>query len=122
MEAPPIMQTPPPAPRGMGCFAKGCLTLIIVGVVLVAVFVGGSVFVLNRAIHVFTSTEPVQIQVRQSTPVELQVAKAKLDALRSAARNHQEATIEFNANEINALIATEPEFHGARGHVRVASA
>jgi len=56
MEAPPIMQTPPPAPRGMGCFAKGCLTLIVVGLVLVAVLVGGSLFVLNRAIHVFTST------------------------------------------------------------------
>lgn len=103
----------------MGCFAKGCLTLIIIGVILVAVVVGGSFFVLNRAIHVFTSTEPVQIQVRQSTPAELQVAKAKLDTLRSAARNHQEATIEFNANEINALIANEPEFRGARGHVHV---
>ena len=106
----------------MGCFAKGCLTLIVVGLVLAAVLVGGSLFVLNRAIHVFTSTEPVQIQVRPATPAELQVAKAKLDTLRSAARNHQEATIEFNADEINALIATEPEFHGARGHVRVAIA
>jgi len=122
MEAPPVMQTPSPAPRGMGCFAKGCLTLIIVGLVLVVVFVGGSVFVLNRAIHVFTSTEPVQIQVRQSTPAELEVAKAKLDTLRSAARNHQETTIEFNANEINALIANEPEFRGAAGHARVAVA
>jgi hypothetical protein len=120
MEAPPVMQTPPPAPRGMGCFAKGCLTLIIVGLVLVVVLVGGSVFVLNRAVHVFTSTEPVQIRVRPATPAELQVAKAKLDTLRSAARNRQEATIEFNANEINALIENEPEFRGARGQVRVA--
>jgi len=122
MEAPPIMQTPPPAPSGMGCFAKGCLTLIIAGLVLVAVFVGGTFFVLNRALNVFTSTQPVQIQLRQATPAERQVAKAKLDTLRSAARNQQEATIEFNADEINALIANEPEFHGARGHVRVAIA
>src|SRR5207237_9770226 len=122
MEAPPIMQTPPPAPSGMGCFAKGCLTLIIAGLALVAVFVGGTFFVLNRALNVFTSTQPVQIQLRQATPAERQVAKAKLDTLRSAARNHQEATIEFNADEINALIANEPEFHGARGHVRVAIA
>jgi hypothetical protein len=122
MEAPPIMQTPAPAPRGMGCFAKGCLTLIIVGAVLVAVFVGGSFFVLNRAVQVFTSAEPVQIQVRPTTPAELQVAKAKLDTLRSAARNHQEATIEFNANEINALIANESEFRKAAGHARVAIA
>jgi hypothetical protein len=120
MEAPPIMQTPPPTPRGMGCFAKGCLTLIVAGLILVALVVGGGLFVLYRAIHVFTSTEPVQIQVRPATPAELQVAEAKLDTLRSAVRNHQEATIEFNANEINALIANEAEFRGARGHMRVA--
>ena len=122
MEAPPIMQTPRPASSEMGCFAKGCLSLIIAGLVLVAVFVCGAFFVLNRAFNAFTSTQPVQIQVRQATPAERQVAKAKLDTLRSAARNHQEATIEFNADEINALIANEPEFRGARGHVRVAIA
>jgi hypothetical protein len=122
MEAPPIMQTPPPAPRGMGCFAKGCLTLIIVGVALLVVLVGATIFLANRAVQVFTSTQPVQIQVRPATPAELQVAKAKLDTLRTAARNRQEATIEFNANEINALIANEPEFGGARGRVRVAIA
>src|SRR5438045_933448 len=122
MEAPPIMQTPGPAPSGMGCFAKGCLSLIIAGLVLVAVFVGGTFFVLNRALNAFTSTQSVQIQVRQATPTERQVAKAKLDTLRSAARKHQEATIEFNADEINALIANEPEFRGARGTMRVAIA
>src|SRR5438309_8647654 len=122
MEAPPIMQTPGPAPGGMGCFAKGCLSLIISRFVLVAVFVGGTFFVVNRALSIFTSTQPVQIEVRQATPAERQVAKAKLDTLRSAVRNHQEATIEFNANEINALITNEPEFRGARGHARVAIA
>jgi hypothetical protein len=106
----------------MGCFAKGCLSLIIAGLVLVAVFVCGAFFVLNRAFNAFTSTHPVQIQVRQATPAERQVARAKLDTLRSAARNHQETTIEFNADEINALIANEPEFRGTRGHVRVAIA
>jgi hypothetical protein len=122
MEAPPIMQTRQPAPSGMGCFAKGCLTLVIAGLVLVAVVVGGSVFVLNRVIQGSTSTQPFQIEVRQATPAERQVARAKLDTLRSAARNHQETTIEFNADEINALIANEPEFRGARGHMRVAIA
>src|SRR5256885_16330798 len=106
MEAPPITQTPPqPAPSGMGCFAKGCLTLIIAGLVLAAAFVGGTFFVLNRAINVFTSTQPVQIQVRQAMPAERQAAEAKLDTLRSAARNHQGTKIEFHADEINALNA-----------------
>ena len=106
----------------MGCFAKGCLTLIIVAFVLGGVLIGGGFFVVNRAIHIFTATEPAQIQMRPATSAELQVAEAKLDTLRSAVRNHQEATIEFNANEINALITNEPEFRGARGHARVAIA
>jgi hypothetical protein len=122
MEAPPVMQTPPPAPRGMGCFAKGCLTLIIVVLVLGAVLIGGGFFVVNRAIHIFTATAPAQIQMRPATSAELQVAEAKLDTLRSAVRNRQEATVEFNADEINALISNEPEFRGARGHARVAIA
>src|SRR5437764_2340025 len=122
MEPPPVAQTPPPAPRGMGCFAKGCLTLIIGGLVLLVVLVGGAIFLANRAVQVFTSTQPVQVRVLPAKPAERQVAKAKLDTLRSAARNHQEATIEFNADEINALIANEPEFRGTRGHVRVAIA
>jgi hypothetical protein len=119
MEAPPIMQTPSPAPSGMGCFAKGCLALIIAAFVLVVVVVGGGFFVLNRAVHIFTTTAPAQIEVRQATSAELQIARAKLDTLRSAIRNRQEATIEFDANDINALIANEPEFSGARGHAKV---
>ena len=122
MEAPPVMQTPPPAPRGMGCFAKGCLTLIIAAFVFGAVLIGGGFFLVNRAVHIFTATEPAQIQMRPATSAEVQVAEAKLDTLRSAVRNHQEATIEFNADEINALITNEPEFRGARGHARVAIA
>lgn len=119
MEAPPIMQTPPPAPSGMGCFAKGCLILIVAAFVLVAAFVGGSLFVVNRGLHVFTATTPVQIESRPATSTELQRAEAKLESLRSAVRNRQETTIEFDANDINALIANDPDFRGARGHVRV---
>src|SRR5437762_12896069 len=117
MEPPPVAQTPPLAPRGMGCFAKGCLTLIVVGLILLSVLVVGTIFLANRAVQILSSTQPVQVQVGPATPAELQVAKAKLDTLRSAARNRQETTIEFNANEINALIANEAEFRGARGRV-----
>lgn len=119
MDAPPIMQTPPPTPSGMGCFAKGCLTLIVAAFVLVAAFVGGGLFVVNRGLHVFTAKTPIQIQTPPATSGELQKAEAKLTSLRSAVRNRQETTIEFDANDINALIANDPDFRGARGHARV---
>ncbi len=116
------MQAPPPAPSRMGCFAKGCLTLVIAVVVLGVVLIGGVLFVAYRGINMFTATTPVQIQTRPVTPAELQVARAKLDSLRSAIRNRVETTIEFTADDVNALLQNEPEFREARNHARVAIA
>ena len=122
MDPPPITQAPPPVPSGMGCFAKGCLTLIVVVVVLGIALIGGGLFVVNHSINMFTATVPAQIQTRPATPAELQLAKAKLDSLRSAIRNRVETTIEFTADDVNALLQNEPEFRGARNHARVAFA
>jgi hypothetical protein len=123
MDAPPIRQAqPPPVPSGMGCFAKGCLVLVVVVVVLGIVLIGSGLFVVNRGINMFTATAPAQIQTRPVTPTALQLAKAKLDSLRSAIRNRVETTIEFTADDVNALLQNEPEFREARNHARVAFA
>jgi len=123
MDAPPIRQAPPrPLPSGMGCFAKGCLALVVIVVVLGIVVIGGGLFFINRGINMFTVTAPAQIQTRPAEPAELQLAKAKLDSLRSAIRNRVETTIEFTADDVNALLQNEPEFRGARNHARVAMA
>ena len=106
----------------MGCFAKGCLTLMVIVGVLGIVLIGGGLFVINRGINMFTATAPAQIQTRPAAPAELQLAKAKLDSLRSAIRNRVETTIEFTADDVNALLQNEPEFRGARNHARVAMA
>jgi hypothetical protein len=119
MDPPPIRQAPPPVPRGMGCFAKGCLSLIVILVFLGMVLIGGGLFLINRGINTFTATAPAQIQTRPARPAELQMAKAKLDSLRSAIRNRVETTIEFTADDVNALLQNEPEFRGARNRARV---
>ena len=106
----------------MGCFAKGCLALVVIVVVLGIVLIGGGLFVINRGINMFTATAPAQIQTRPAAPAELQLAKAKLDSLRSAIGNRVETTIEFTADDVNALLQNEPEFRGARNHARIAMA
>jgi len=123
------MDSPPPAPlplpppaRGMGCFAKSCLTLIIVAVVLVIVCLCGGWFVLTRFADKFTATQPAMVEVQQPTPAEAQAAQAKREALRAAIRNNQETTVEFTADDLNTLIANDPDFRRARGRVRVAIA
>ena len=43
-------RTEPPPKRGMGCFAKGCLILIVLAILLVVVGVGGSFWVFVTSI------------------------------------------------------------------------
>ena len=106
----------------MGCFAKGCLTLIIAAAALVVVCLFGGWFVLTRYADKFTATQPSMVQVRQPMPEEVQAAQAKWEAVRSAVRNNRETTVEFTADDLNALIANDPDFRRAHGRVRVAIA
>ena len=112
----------PPPRQGMGCFAKGCLTLIIAGIAFLAICIFGGWWFLNRLINQYTSSESANIEVTQPTPAEFQAAEAKWNSLRTAIRNNQETTVEFTATDINALIANDPDFRSARGRVRVAIA
>jgi hypothetical protein len=120
MDSPPPAPLPPQAPdRGMGCFVKGCLTLIITAVALVIICLCGGWFVLTRFADKFTATQPAVVEVRQPTPAEAQAAEVKWEGLRTAIRNHQETTVEFTADDLNALIATHPDFRKARGRLRI---
>ncbi len=116
------MQAQLPPRSGMGCFAKGCLTLVIAFFLLAIVCVGGFWFVFHRAARVFTSTEPEMIAVQQSSPAEIQTAEAKKRTFLDAVHNNQATTVEFTAADLNALIATDRDFHAVRNHSLVSIA
>src|SRR5262249_52822688 len=99
--------------------AQGCLTSIIVVVFLVVVVGGGGWFIYSKAINSFTSDQPANVAIDEPSPAEFQQAKMKLERLRAAIRNKTEATIDFSAADLNALIAREPGFTNLRGKVRV---
>jgi len=103
----------------MSCFAKGCLTLIIAAVALVIICLSGGWFFLTRFANKFTATQPAAVEVRQPMPAEAQAAEAKWEGLGTAIRNNQETTVEFTADDLNALIANDPNFRKARGRLRV---
>jgi len=117
------METPPPLPRqeGMGCFAKGCL-VVVVGILLVGVVGVGAWFFYGKAVAVFTFAQPADIRIEQVSDADLGAAEQKLNRLRQATANNEETTVEFTAAELNALIAREPLFAGMRNRVRVAIA
>ena len=115
----------PPPKRGMGCFAKGCLILVALGIVLVVGGIGGSYWSLR---HIYLSDKPAPIpeasapsETSAATPGETSAAapgetsdtvRERLDTLKSAARAHERTGVEFTAAEINALIAANRKSSG----------
>jgi len=112
----------PPPKRGMGCFAKGCLILIVFGILLVAAGIGGTFLSLRR---IYLSDKPAPIPeasvASAATPGETSVGtpsetsatvRERLDTIKSAARAHEQTGVEFTAGDINALIAANPKSRG----------
>jgi hypothetical protein len=119
----PRMETPPlPRQEGAGCFAKGCLILVIGGIVLVGVVAAGAWYFYGQAIALFTSPQPTDIRMEQPTDADFQAAEQKLNRLRQATANNEGTTLEFSAADLNTLIARDPGFAGVRNRARVTMA
>ena len=115
----------PPPKRGMGCFGKGCLLLIVLAILLVVVGVGGTYWGLR---HVYLSDKPAPIpettapaETSVATPGETSVAtpseksaevRERMDTMKKAARAHEQTEVELTAADINALIAANRKSRG----------
>jgi hypothetical protein len=130
METPPPPQQPPasppplpiPAQDGMGCFAKGCLVVVVVGALLFGVCGVGAWFFYKRAVATLTSPQPTDVRIENVSDADLRSAEDKINRLGQATADNQEITVEFTASELNAMIAREPLFAELNNHVRVAIA
>jgi hypothetical protein len=115
----------PPPKRGMGCFGKGCLILIVLAILFVVVGVGGTYWSLR---HVYLSDKPAPIpeataptETSAATPGETSVAtpseksaevRERLDTMKKAAKAHEQTEVELTAADINALIAANRKSRG----------
>ena len=117
----------PQQKRGMGCFAKGCLILIVLALLVVVVGVGGSFWSVR---HVYLSDKPAPIaepsappetsavtpgatSMATPPPVERSVAvRERLDTMKQAARAHEPNEVILTAADINALIAANRKSSG----------
>ena len=98
------------------------MSLFVIGLVGLALLLGGSWFLYRKAITVFTAESPADVRVVPPTPEEVAAASGKLDQLRAALSGNRAETFEFTAAELNALIARHPSFSDFRGKMRVALA
>jgi hypothetical protein len=115
----------PPPKRGMGHPAKGCLTLIVLAILLVVVGIGGSFWTVR---HVYLSDKPAPISEASAPtatgaakPGEISVDAAReksgevrerLDTMKKAARDHERTEVELSAEDINSLIAANRKSRG----------
>ena len=122
-DQPPPLQAqpvPPAVPKsGAGCFAKGCLALIVALVLIVVIGGAGTWWLYGKAIGSFTADRAAKIALEEPSPAALQQARTQLQQLQDGVRNRKEAIIEFSAADLNSLIASETTFAGLRGRVRV---
>ena len=118
---------PPPPQKGLGCFAKGCLILLAFFVLLCVAFVGGSNLAIRYLRAEYFPTTRASLPAVSPAAQDQQDARARWEAFERAARAHQPARIELTADDLNALIASEPDLRGkahvsiedSTGHLRV---
>jgi hypothetical protein len=103
---------PPPQQRGLGCFAKGCLILVVFVILLALAFVAGTYFAARYLRTEYFSVHHDRLPNSQATTDEEEGARARWDAFEKSARANQAARIELSADDLNALIASEPKLHG----------
>jgi hypothetical protein len=120
----PRVESPPK--RGLGCFTKSCLILIVLAILLVVVGMGGTFW---AARHVYLSDKPAPIpqvsapsETSSATPGGTSITtppsettaavRERLDGMKQAARAHERTEVVFTAADINSLIAANRKSRG----------
>jgi hypothetical protein len=116
----------PQQKRGMGCFAKGCLILVVLAILVVVVGVGGTYWSVR---HVYLSDKPAPIP-QAPAPTETPIVtpggtsmatppserstavRERLDTMKQAARAHEPNEVVLTAADINSLIAANRKSSG----------
>jgi hypothetical protein len=116
---------PPPRRRGLGCFARGCLTLSIFAIVLAIACFAGMYWGLYRHSALFYGSywlaktrsiaeAPTPVPEFNSSDQQVQRVLERWQEFEQKTRAGQSAEIELNADDINTLIGTT---EGMRGKV-----
>jgi hypothetical protein len=117
------IEPPPPQGKGMGCFARGCLILLVFALVLIlaccaglywgyrnhSAVVRGAYFLAKT--HAITDS-PRPIPQYNAPEQEIQAVKGRWQDFEHAVQERQPAEIELTADEINGLIEANRHARG----------
>jgi len=113
----------PPRRKGLGCFARGCLTLLIFAIVLAIAGFAGLYWGLHRNSALFYGSywlaktrslaqAPMPVPEFNASDKQIQLVQERWQDFEQKTRAGQAAEIELGADDINALIATSENVRG----------
>ncbi|HWW01508.1 MAG TPA: hypothetical protein VNZ64_17555 [Candidatus Acidoferrum sp.] len=109
---------PTPKPR-RGCLFYGCLTGVVCLVAILIAFLLG-LHLFKKMLNEYTDTKPMLLPAVQMAPAQIEQLQRRVDAFRDAVRAGRPAPpLELSSDEINALIANEPDFRGLHNRLYV---
>jgi hypothetical protein len=113
----------PPPRKGLGCFARGCLILIVFAIVLAIACFAGMYWGFQRnsaimhGIYWLAKTHsiagaPAPIPEFTASDQQIQAVHERCEDFEQKARASQPAELELTADDINTLIATNQDVRG----------
>src|SRR6267378_458095 len=113
----------PPRRKGLGCFARGCLTLSIFAIVLAIAGFAGLYLGLHRNSALFYGSywlaktrslaeAPTPVPEFNASDQQIQLVQERWQDFEQKTRAGQPAELELSADDINALIATSDNLRG----------
>jgi hypothetical protein len=98
-----------------GCFFYGCITgLVLLVIVLGALMVG--LHYVRKVVNQFTETQPMELPKVQMSQGEIDKLKQRVEAFQKAVREQRPAEpFVLAQDDINALIASVPELQAFKG-------
>jgi hypothetical protein len=103
-------------PKRRGCFFYGCLSLVVIALLAVVAGIVGFFVVKNTAarwINEYTETTPALVEQLEYPKARMDALNARLAAFKDALdQGRAETELVLTADDLNALIATSPEWRG----------
>lgn len=107
-----------PQKRTLGCFAYGCITVVILAVIAIVALTYWTKSAFDNLVDNYTDETPLVLPVVDISDAELTVLKERVDVFRKAVdENETEVRLELTANELNALIMHDSEMEALKGKV-----
>jgi hypothetical protein len=106
-------------PKGRGCFFWGCLTLVVLFLVLLIGVPLAAYFAVKHYVNKFTANAPLNIAAVELPEEEMKALEARFEAFDASLEKGQPQDLEVTAKEINAMISQDDQLKG-RVLVRIA--